>query len=244
MSDTALTEFLTWDSEFFGRRIARSTVEQVNADQMQQILAWCQQERIECLYFLADPADNETLRQLQQPLFRLVDLRMTLAFDHAGSPPLQPAPSVPDVTLRAWQPADLPELIAVARSSYTDSRFYFDGHFPIEHCAQLYETWLIKSCDGWADHVLVAEIEGRPVGFITGHLNAQAGRIGLVGVAQTARGYGVGQHLVTAMLAWFQQHDCQQTTVITQGRNIPAQRLYQRCGFLSHTIRLWYHGWF
>jgi hypothetical protein len=31
---------------------------------------------------------------------------------------------------------------------------------------------------------------------------------------------------------------------VTQGRNIPAQRTYQRCGFQTAAVQLWYHRWF
>jgi hypothetical protein len=33
-------------------------------------------------------------------------------------------------------------------------------------------------------------------------------------------------------------------TVATQARNIAAQRLYQRAGFLTSSVRVWYHRWF
>jgi hypothetical protein len=32
--------------------------------------------------------------------------------------------------------------------------------------------------------------------------------------------------------------------VVTQGRNSKAQRLYERCGFLTRSVQLWYHRWF
>ena len=32
--------------------------------------------------------------------------------------------------------------------------------------------------------------------------------------------------------------------VVTQGRNVRAQRVYQRCGFVSAQLQLWYHRWF
>ena len=31
--------------------------------------------------------------------------------------------------------------------------------------------------------------------------------------------------------------------VVTQGRNYSAQRLYQRCGFITQSTELWYHKW-
>ena len=33
-------------------------------------------------------------------------------------------------------------------------------------------------------------------------------------------------------------------TVVTQGRNARAQRLYQRAGFVTESVRLWFHRWF
>jgi len=33
-------------------------------------------------------------------------------------------------------------------------------------------------------------------------------------------------------------------SVVTQGHNLAAQRLYQRCGFLTHSIKFYYHKWF
>jgi hypothetical protein len=36
----------------------------------------------------------------------------------------------------------------------------------------------------------------------------------------------------------------QDVAVVTQGRNGAAQRLYQRCGFVTHALDLWYHKWY
>jgi ribosomal protein S18 acetylase RimI-like enzyme len=55
---------------------------------------------------------------------------------------------------------------------------------------------------------------------------------------------GVGRKLVVASLGWFDAHGADRVTVVTQGRNIAAQRLYQRCGFLTRSTGLWYHRWF
>ncbi len=71
-----------------------------------------------------------------------------------------------------------------------------------------------------------------------------AGRIGLVGVATHNRGRGIGTQLVLRALDWFAGQDVETVTVVTQGRNIGAQSLYQRCGFIIQSHQLWYHKWY
>jgi ribosomal protein S18 acetylase RimI-like enzyme len=45
-------------------------------------------------------------------------------------------------------------------------------------------------------------------------------------------------------LDWFAQQQVDTVTVVTQGRNIAAQALYQRRGFITQSQQLWYHKWF
>ena len=148
--------------------------------------------------------------------------------------------------IRPVQIADIEILQAMARQNHRDSRFYFDANFPRHLCDLLYDTWLKRSCEGYADLVWVAESENAPVGYLSCHLHqdTQTGQIGLVGVNSQAQGQGVGRALVLRALNWFRREQMQQVTVVTQGRNIPAQRLYQRCGFLSQALQIWYHKWY
>jgi ribosomal protein S18 acetylase RimI-like enzyme len=110
----------------------------------------------------------------------------------------------------------------------------------------LYEIWIEKSLSGFAQAVLVKGAPGHPEGFITCdiELTEAKGKIGLVGVSRSARGRGAGQALVQASLHWFARQEMNSVQVVTQGRNIPAQRLYQKCGFLIKEVRFWYHCWF
>ena len=123
-------------------------------------------------------------------------------------------------------------------------RFYFDRHFPRELCARLYETWIEESCKGYAQAVLVAQHHGQPAGYITCHVYPDHGQIGLLGISPNARKLGIGAGLIHAALDWFAAQDLNAVTVVTQGRNIAAQRLYQQCGFLTEKCELWYHRWF
>ncbi len=81
-------------------------------------------------------------------------------------------------------------------------------------------------------------------GYITAAVtSAGAGQIGLFAVAEAARGQGVGGRLIAAALAWFAARGADPVTVVTQGRNIRAQRIYQQFGLLSHGLELWFHRW-
>ncbi|MEP7359390.1 MAG: GNAT family N-acetyltransferase, partial [Anaerolineales bacterium] len=232
-------DFLEWDSEFFGARIARLKTATPDAAGMQAALAWCRRERIDCLYFLADSTNPAASDLAQDHQFRLVDLRVTLA----GAARANTAAASP-ASLRAAEPSDAERLKAIARVSHRDTRFYADEHFPAGRCDALYETWIEKSVNGYADCVLMAEENGQALGYVACHLKpAAAGQIGLLAVAPGAQQRGLGQHLLRAALDWFHGHGVERVTVVTQGRNVKAQRLYQRAGFVTESIHLWYHAW-
>ena len=109
----------------------------------------------------------------------------------------------------------------------------------------MYETWTEKSCHGYADAVLVAEMNGQAAGYISCHLlDGAEGNIGLVGIGAEWRGMGLGTALVNTGLRWFADQGVTRATVVTQGRNWQAQRLFQRSGFMTRTVQLWYHRWF
>jgi len=238
-------QFLPWDTEFFGRRIARAIEHRLNVQQVRAILEWSENHAIECLYFLADSDHAETVKLAEDYGFRLVDIRVTLQRSIGDRPARYRNDRSEVVRIRPSCSGDIPILWAIAQTSYGDSRFYFDPCFPVESCEALYETWIKRSCEGYADVVLVAEVDDRPVGYVSCHLcsNRPHGQIGLIGVGSQARDCGVGQILVNHSLDWFAEHGVGVVSVVTQGRNIAAQRLYQRCGFLTHSVQLWYHKW-
>jgi dTDP-4-amino-4,6-dideoxy-D-galactose acyltransferase len=236
-----LCSILEWDSTFFGMRIARVNPNRLDAQTAAQVMDWCHQKKVICLYFLADSNDVETIRQAEKNGFYLTDIRMT--YEH----PLNGLEEryVPKLDIRNAVTEDLPVLRAMTGSSYGDSRFYYDGHFTQESCNRLYEIWIEKSLSGYAQAVLVMGAPGQPEGFVTCDIMPEAkGKIGLVGVSMSTRGRGVGQALVQASLQWFAGQGLKSVQVVTQGRNIPAQRLYQKCGFLIKEVKYWYHCWF
>jgi dTDP-4-amino-4,6-dideoxy-D-galactose acyltransferase len=239
-----LCRYLPWDSNFFGLRIAQVDSSRLDPIFVSHINQWCIQNEIDCLYFLADPDYKNSIRIAEGHQFHLVDVRITW---HQKYDPTQEAHKPPSsILIRPYQQSDLQDLRNIARRSFTSSRFYSDPCFPREKCDDLYDLWIKNSCEGYADHVIVAINNGSPQGFITCHVhqNRHEGNIGLIGVGEQARGQGVGYLLTEAALKWFINQGINHTYVVTQGGNIPAHRLYGHSGFSIHLLQLWYHKWF
>jgi ribosomal protein S18 acetylase RimI-like enzyme len=241
MCSGPVCEYLDWDSEFFERRIARVTGSCLTEKTIADIDSWCSAHSIECLYFLADSTDQRTARLAQENGFRFVDVRVTL---DVSTKACGPGDSAPGIMIRNAVEADIDALKALSRRSHRDTRFYYDGNFPVERCDELYRIWIEKSCRGWAKNVLVATNQGEIEGYITCHVNsAGSGQVGLVGVSEKAQGRGVGRALLANAIRWFSEEGVEVVSVVTQGRNVRAQRLYQRCGFTACSVELWFHRW-
>jgi len=230
---------LEWDSRFFGLRIGSVVLPTLDRAGMDRVLAWCRAGRIDCLYLLSDAVDVATHRLAEDEGFRVVDVRVTLEREVGGT-----ATERESACVRPASPADVPALRAIAAASHRQTRFYSDGRFDYARCDELYSTWIERSCDGWADAVWVAELDGRLAGYLTCHRRGQGrGEIGLVAIGPDGRGRGLGHDLVERGLVWFRSQDLSRISVVTQGANVAAQRLYQSAGFRTASVQLWHHLW-
>lgn len=243
MSTEPLCELLPWDTAFFGVRIARATVSRLTPAVLEQILDWCRAQTVRCLYLLADVDDPQTARLAARAAFLDVGMRVTLE-QQPTAHVARPSPVQEAVTTRPVRGGDVPALKAIAAASYHDSRFFVDPHFTPAKATALFVTWIERSCcEGFADAVWIAERSGEPIGYVTCHLEPSQGRIGLLGVHPGARGNGVGTLLVQASASWFCAHGVSRVSVVTQGDNRIAQRLYERNGFRPRAVHRWYHKW-
>jgi dTDP-4-amino-4,6-dideoxy-D-galactose acyltransferase len=229
---------LEWDSAFWGVTVGRVRQDILTPERWAAVDAWARARNVDCLYFLAAPDDPETVGVAQEARFRLVDVRVELD--------RPPAESEPAARVRPHRPQDLQTLRAIARTSHGITRFYADPNFPRERCDDFYDTWIVRSCDGWADTVLVGELDGSIAGYVSCHVDAASNRgsIGLIAVRAAARGRGMGRDLVLGALGWFRDRGCAEVAVVTQGANVAAQRVFQACGFRTASTGLWFHRWY
>lgn len=227
-------ELLRWDSDFFGITIARVKDERLTDDGARRINEWCRDHRVRCLYYskLAEVA-LACAEVLRRENFEFMDAKLTM--EHRGDAP--PAPNV-----RAATPADLQVLEDIAAASHRGGRFERDLRFPRGKSQEMFRVWIRAAAE--KEHVLVADVAGKPAGYSACKLTDEGGLIWLLAVDEAARGRGLAEQLVKASLSYFGAKGKPRVTVVTQAWNAPGQRLYQRCGFVTSRCDLTYHKWF
>jgi ribosomal protein S18 acetylase RimI-like enzyme len=161
-----------------------------------------------------------------------MDIRMTLTRDLSKRIPL----ACTNITMRYGQPTDAPTLREL--TTYHDSRFYYDLHLRPK-CDEMFRIWVERSCAGYADQVFIGEMDGQVAGYITIKKN----EIILVGSTDQYQHRGTTGELLMHVLHYLNEQGYAQATVVTQGRNVAALRLYQNYGFLTHKVQLWWHWW-
>lgn len=220
-------ELLTWDTEFWGTRIGKGG----SADLDQ----WAKDNTIGCMCLLFDANDVIGIARAQKTGAWFTDIRVKLE---------RPTAAVAAVA-RPFKHKEVDKLAAISRTAFRGvTRFYADPMFPNERCDDLYEQWLLSSCNGWAAQVLVVESSDAPVGFVTIHVDDDVASIGLIAVDGELRGCGAGQDLTNGAVNWAYQQGIPRMTVVTQGRNLAAQRVFQRCGFITSKVDVWMHRWY
>jgi ribosomal protein S18 acetylase RimI-like enzyme len=177
---------------------------------------------------------------LEESGFLTGDVGVTFEYDLAKSGVSGPrsVPCASTLTLRAANDDDVAALQDMVNGLFRNSYYYVSPHFSRVEADLLHRTW-IANCvrHGRADRVLLAEIAGEIVGFITCRcLAAKAGVIELVGVSPGHASRGIGKTLVRAALACFSELDATTVRVRTQATNVAAANVYAATGARLVTV--------
>ncbi|MFM7167182.1 MAG: GNAT family N-acetyltransferase [Planctomycetaceae bacterium] len=226
---------LPWDSQFLGYPVARivGAAELPAATVLRRRLS---AQGIRLAYW-----SGSALQPGLQDCFVVsqLELRANLAEQTPGR--TSPAADLPlkfyDVYGRATA-----ELQQLAQLAGWGSRFRLDHGFAAEICDRLYTVWLDRSCSKEiADRVLVAQLGNDLAGFVTLRLTAPQARIGLLAVAASLQGCGIGRGLLLQALQVARAAGCHELSVVTQQQNQAAVRLYEAVGFQQAELLHWYH---
>lgn len=215
-------ELMSWDSEWWRMTVAKASHPHVDQ--------WALENTVGLMWLLIPSDRPDEAQEAEAHGWRFMDVRVE--FERPTSREA--------LIWRIAQPDEKDRLVEIARESHRITRFYADPTLDDERCDDLYEAWLRSSMDGWA-HTVIAGGRVPPDGYVTVHVDGDTSSIGLIAVDADARGHGLGQVLVEGALSAAYKAGAETMSVVTQGRNIAAQRLFQRCGFKTTRTDLWFH---
>ena len=194
----------------------------------------------------AHALEATTIAELQAARFEYMDTTMRYAYDLRATPPPE---FQPPVSLRESRPGDQDVLVDIA-ATYSDNRFHYDRRIPRERADEMYRAWLRNSFRGDADWIVVAEVDGTPVGFTTNkdhpelvtETGGSVGEMVFSAVSPAARGKDVYTSMIHAGLVHFHGR----ADLVYLGclaSNVAVQRAWQRLGFRVTSVACSFHRW-
>jgi len=122
------------------------------------------------------------------------------------------------------------------------SRYFFDTDHP-EAWKTVYHTWIDNLLNGRSDNMILAidAATGCAVGFISLIEKEDTLLIDLVAVDPNHANHGIGSALTRQALQIAHEKNMKKVEVVTESDNIPAQRVYQKAGFIiNDSVNIFY----
>jgi dTDP-4-amino-4,6-dideoxy-D-galactose acyltransferase len=235
-------ELLKWDSDFFGVIVARILPERLTEPDLKQLIAKLKDRRVGLAYWASCPEDISSQNAARNLNGFLADKKVTYAIDITGKSIDTDSGAYSIEEYADNVPTSELESLAIQAGVY--SRFNLDPRIPEERFEMLYKLWIRNSVSRKiADAVLVVRYLNRIVGMVTvGEKNHRAD-IGLIAVDDSMRGKNLGVSLVRAAQKWAVCKGYASAQVVTQGENLAACKLYEKCGYFLEKTENVYHFW-
>ncbi len=232
------------DEARFGVRIAR--IHDLTPDSLEETLQFCRANSVQMLIARVLDQHIRFVQQLEDLGFRLMDTLVYYRRDLLRTP----LPETQDAALiRAVRPNEETVVREIAAQSFQGyfGHYHADPRLDQAACDAAYISWAERSCTdrSLADEVLVAELDGQLVGFLTLRRNVpEQTEIVLNGVTPAAQGRGVYRELVSRALQQGAAWAAQEIIVSTQIVNLAPQKVWVRLGFEPYRFYYTFHKWF
>ena len=169
-----------WDSEITGRRIG--IVEHVavavgekdsGTEILQELLDELTRSLVDrgtqCVVGKVHSNELPVIHALEQRGFLLMDSLLDFVFDFSRTSleEINPPKRDKQLQIRHAEPADLSALMTINEKAFTGyfGRYHADPRMPPGTATKVYAEWVRSAFQGWADWILVAEVDGRIVGY-------------------------------------------------------------------------------
>lgn len=240
-----ILDYLEYDSRIFSYPVYRITSLHVcTGDQKaeQQVLQALLSEAQKIIdaegirYVIASINTNHslssaTVNHLVRSGFDLINTLISFKMDRKDYHSVRFAQKdIDSIIIREATQADADSVIKLASSAYRITRYHLDARLDKALCDKLYATSVENAVHGrYADEVLVAEMEGRVIGYYTAKkvcyplLSITVGYGLLTAVDSSTRGMGVYSLLNNAILDWYYRN----TDVSEMGTYLPNKAIHK-----------------
>jgi dTDP-4-amino-4,6-dideoxy-D-galactose acyltransferase len=219
--------------------MAKMMLSRISAASLSLIVERAKAEGMELLEAFCSIADEPSIDSLRMNDFSFSGLKIYLEkylenFNeplHAEKPPLEIASE-----------RDIEEMKSIFHGVFSSSRYYSYPCLSPKKVNELYNTWIKKSVSGAFDDVcLLMRQENKIAGVCTVKLFPHKARIGLFAVNPLFQGKGIGSSLLSGVSNWLRSRSIPTLAIATQGKNIPALRLYEANGFRTTSLEMCFH---
>ena len=237
MLEEIYIKYLSWDSNFFGKKTGKIVCN--DSSELPNLLNKAKHENYKLIYVFGNEnfyVENEVIKQYNGTL---VDRKVVYhkRINTTGFLPLTEQIEYYNGNLTK-------ELEELTYLSGRFSRFNLDDNFRKNDFYQMYQIWIKNSLSGQiADFVLVLKENEQIKGMVTLKISGKIGQIGLIAVSPETQGKGYGTMLIKACENKLLTKDIFQLEVSTQKDNVQACNFYEKCGFKIKEITNIYHFW-
>lgn len=231
-------EYLSWDSDFFEKKIGRVNITSKDDLEVASIKGAIEGSDFDLIYLFAasDCVPAETIKvAFPDALWvdgKITYLKLLSEQGHSIDPNIE---SVTQTDNQLYE-------LAIQAGQY--SRFNIDTNFERDAYKKMYREWIRNSVSrSIADEVFVYAEKENKLGLITVGRKNNRMDIGLVGVDFRARGKGLASALIKRAEQFARSNDFKEIQVVTQIENKPACALYEKCGFAVESVVNIFHIW-
>lgn len=221
---------LDWDSEFFGLRIGRATLDNHKGYEELWKNRKALQKKYDLLYVFCEFWQWNRMPEADRKAIYKKKIKT-----HHGCK---------NVSIYEH---DTPneELYQLALTSGEYSRFKLDTRLPDGSFERLYRRWMEQSCNGnMADKVFVYREKGHILGMLTLSIEENEAEIGLIAVDCMTQGMGIGSKMLhVAENYLMHETEVRQLVVPTQLENRQACLFYEKNKFRLDNVIYIYHWW-
>lgn len=254
----------SWDSQITGRRIG--SVEHLAVVSDDRAALEILQELIDaltrsltdrgtqCLVCKVQSDALPKVHALEQRGFLLMDTLVDFVFDFSRTPleKIDRPKRDPELKIRRAAAQDLPALMAINEKAFGAyfGRYHADPQMPQGAATKIYAEWVRSAFDGWADWVLVAEVDDKIAGYglwrkpleIEAKNSLRVAHYDLAAIDPEFRGRGLWTALMLDGMRIAREF-AQYIIGPVHVANYPVQHSLQKFGWRSSGARHSFHRW-